>query len=78
MLRNDSYVNAGKDPIYTAEEIHQFAKGDSEWGYKAILKNALQQSYNLGVQGGSKSTSYNISFGYYDQESNYKGTGLWC
>ena len=73
LLRNDSYVNAGKDPIYTAEEIHQFAKGDSEWGYKAILKNALQQSYNLGVQGGSKSTSYNISFGYYDQESNYKG-----
>ena len=73
LLRNDSYVNAGKDPIYTAEEIHQFAQGDSEWGYKAILKNALQQSYNVGVQGGSKTTSYNISFGYYDQESNYKG-----
>lgn len=73
LLRNDSYVNAGKDPIYTPEQIHEFAKGDSEWGYKAIMKNALQQNYNINVQGGSKVTTYNVSFGYYDQESNFKG-----
>ena len=72
LLRNDSYVNAGKDPIYTPEQIHEFAKGDSEWGYKAIMKNALQQNYNINVQGGSKVTTYNVSFGYYDQESNLK------
>lgn len=73
LLRNDSYVNAGLNPIYTSEEIAAFAKGDSEWGLKAIMKNALQQNYNVGIQGGSKATSYNLSFGYYDQESNFKG-----
>lgn len=73
LLYNDSFVNAGKDPVYTPEQIAQFAKGDSEWGYEAVMKNALQQRYNVGVQGGSKTSTYNISFGYYDQDSNFKG-----
>lgn len=73
LLRNDSYVNAGKEPVYTPEEIAGFAEGDSEWNYKAVMKNALQQRYNIGVQGGSKTTTYHVSFGYYDQESNFKG-----
>jgi TonB-linked SusC/RagA family outer membrane protein len=73
LLRNDSYVNAGLNPVYTSEEIAGFATGDSEWGLDAIMKNAAQQNYNIGIQGGSKTTSYNISFGYYDQESNFKG-----
>lgn len=73
LLRNDSYVNAGQLPVYTPEQVAQFAKGDSEWGFKSILQNALQQKYDIGVQGGSKNTSYNVSFGLYDQESNFKG-----
>ncbi|MBT1710733.1 TonB-dependent receptor [Fulvivirgaceae bacterium PWU5] len=73
LLRNDSYVNAGLDPIYTPEQIANFAKGDSEWGMDAIMQNALQQNYNIGVQGGSKTGSYNLSFGYFDQKSNFKG-----
>jgi TonB-linked SusC/RagA family outer membrane protein len=73
LLRNDSYVNAGLDPVYTSEQIANFAKGDSEWGYEAIMQNALQQTYNIGVQGGSKTSTYNVSFGYFDQENNLKG-----
>lgn len=73
LLRNDSYVNAGLNPVYTSEEIQNFATGDSEWGLKAVMQNAVQQSYNIAVQGGSQSTTYNVSFGYYDQESNFKG-----
>ncbi len=73
LLRNDSYINAGLNPIYSSEDIANFATGDSEWGLNAIMKNALQQNYNLGVQGGSEHTTYRISAGYYDQESNFKG-----
>jgi TonB-linked SusC/RagA family outer membrane protein len=73
LLRNDSYVNAGLNPVYTSDEIAAFARGDSEWGLNAIMQNALQQNYDIGVQGGSKTTSYNVSFGYFDQESNFKG-----
>jgi TonB-linked SusC/RagA family outer membrane protein len=38
-----------------------------------IYKVALQQSYNLSISGGSHNTNYMISFGYYDQESNFVG-----
>jgi len=73
LLRNDSYVNAGLNPIYTPDQISAFAAGDSEWGMEAIMKNAVQQNYNIGVQGGNSTTTYHVSFGYFDQESNFKG-----
>ena len=73
LLRNDSYVNTGANPIYSSEQISQFATGDSEYFLKGILKDAFQQNYNLNVQGGSTNTTYMISLGYYDQESNFKG-----
>jgi TonB-linked SusC/RagA family outer membrane protein len=73
LLRNDSYVNSGANPIYSSEQIRQFATGDSEYFLKGILKNGWQQNYNLDVQGGSSNTTYMISLGYYDQESNFKG-----
>ena len=38
-----------------------------------IYKVALQQSYNLSISGGSPIPNYMISFGYYDQESNFVG-----
>lgn len=73
LLRNDSYVNAGLNPIYTFDEIAALATGDSEWGLEAVMQNAVQQNYNVGVQGGTEATTYNVSFGYYNQESNFKG-----
>jgi len=73
LLRNDSYINVGEKPIYSSAQISQFATGDSQYFLDGILKNALQQNYNLSVQGGSSNTAYMISLGYYDQESNFKG-----
>ncbi|MBO9203705.1 MULTISPECIES: SusC/RagA family TonB-linked outer membrane protein [Niastella] len=75
LLRNDSYINSGADPIYSPEQIRKLATGDSEYYLKGILKNALQQNYDLSIQGGSANTSYMISLGYYDQQSNFKGPG---
>ncbi|AEV97198.1 SusC/RagA family TonB-linked outer membrane protein [Niastella koreensis] len=73
LLRNDSYINSGADPIYSPEQIRQFAKGDSQYWLKGILKNGLQQNYNFSIQGGATNTSYMISLGYYNQQSNFKG-----
>lgn len=73
LLRNDSYINSGADPIYSPEQIRQLATGDNEYYLKSILKNALQQNYNLSLQGGSANTSYMISLGYYNQQSNFQG-----
>ncbi|WP_129714065.1 TonB-dependent receptor [Pedobacter sp. SYP-B3415] len=73
LLRNDSYVNTGSNPIYSSEQIRQFATGDSEYFLKGILKNGFQQNHNLSVQGGSENSTYLVSLGYYDQRSNYKG-----
>lgn len=73
LLRNDSYVNSGANPIYSSAQIAQFATGDSEYFLKGILKNGIQQNYNVDVQGGGANSTYMISLGYYDQESNFKG-----
>ncbi|TKC07133.1 TonB-dependent receptor [Pedobacter frigoris] len=73
LLRNDSYFNVGANPIYSAAQIEQFATGDSEYFLKGILKDAFQQNYNVSVQGGAEKSTYMVSLGYYDQESNYKG-----
>ncbi|EDM37350.1 putative outer membrane protein [Pedobacter sp. BAL39] len=73
LLRNDSYINVGANPIYSSEQISQFATGDSEYFLKGILKDGKQQNYNVDVQGGSTNTAYMVSFGYYDQKSNFKG-----
>ena len=37
------------------------------------MKNAMQQNYNLSVSGGTQHSTYMISAGYFDQESNYIG-----
>ncbi|PST83730.1 SusC/RagA family TonB-linked outer membrane protein [Pedobacter yulinensis] len=73
LLRNDSYVNSGANPIYSSEQIRQFATGDSEYFLKGILKNGFQQNHNISVQGGSDNSTYLVSLGYYDQRSNFKG-----
>ncbi|TCC82905.1 TonB-dependent receptor [Pedobacter hiemivivus] len=73
LLRNDSFLNVGQAPIYSSQDIDQLATGDSEYFLKGILKNGMQQNYNLSVQGGSTNTTYMISAGYYHQESNFKG-----
>lgn len=73
LLRNDSYVNVGANPLYSSEQIREFATSDSKYFLEDILKDAFQQNYNVSVQGGAEKSTYMISLGYYDQESNFKG-----
>jgi len=74
ILRNIADYNSGNTLSYTPEQIQYYKeKGDSEWFLKQILKNAPQQNYNLSVTGGSDKTTYMMSFGYFDQNSNFVG-----
>ncbi len=74
ILRNIADYNAGNSLSYTPEQIQYYKeKGDSEWFLKQIMKNAPQQNYNLSVTGGSDKSTYMMSFGYFDQRSNFVG-----
>ena len=74
-LRNLAETNAGNAPKYTPDQIRDLAAHQNEesWFFDQIMRTAMQQNYNLSVSGGSEHSTYMISMGYYDQESNYVG-----
>lgn len=60
---------------FTAEDIEKFRNGSDPDRYPntdflnaAISKNGVQTSHNIGVNGGSKTTQYNLSLGYLFQD----------
>lgn len=74
ILRNETLTNVGNNPIFTASDIRDmYEHGDSEFLLDQAMKNALQQSYDISVSGGTKNTTYMISARYFDQDSNYVG-----
>ncbi|MCG8307348.1 MAG: SusC/RagA family TonB-linked outer membrane protein [Cytophagales bacterium] len=74
ILKNQALINGGSAPVYTPEEIRDLQEnGDGEWFLDGILQDAFQQDYNLSVSGGANNTTYLVSAGYYNQESNFVG-----
>ena len=72
ILRNESLVNVGQDPIFTLEEIETFkANGDTRPLINQAMHNALQQNYSLSVTGGTAHTTYMVSGSFFNQNSNY-------
>ncbi len=74
LLKNQALINGGSSPIYSPEQIRTYQqKGDGQWFLDGILQNALQQNYNASISGGNQTSTYMISAGFYDQESNFVG-----
>ena len=75
ILRNESAFNSDENSaVYTPEQIRQFQEnGDEEWFAEEITKDALQQNHNISVSGGSENSTFFVSVGYLDQESNFVG-----
>ncbi|MDH7461674.1 TonB-dependent receptor [Chitinophagaceae bacterium 26-R-25] len=76
ILKNEAIINAntGQVPTYTPAEIQaQKDRGDYEWFLDEILKDAIQQNHNLSISGGRDKSTYMISAGYMDQQSNFVG-----
>lgn len=74
LLRDQALINGGSSPIYSPAQIRDFQEhGDGQWFLDGILQNALQQNYNASMSGGNENSTYMISAGYYNQESNFVG-----
>lgn len=75
MLRNQANVNIGNSPLYTPEQIRDLYEHRKEeyWYLNEIMEKGLQQNYNMSVSGGNENSTYMISAGYFDQESNFVG-----
>lgn len=74
LLKNQALLNGGSSPIYTPAQIRDLQQhGDGEWFLDGILKNAPQQTYNASISGGNETSTYMVSAGYYNQESNFAG-----
>jgi TonB-linked SusC/RagA family outer membrane protein len=75
-LKNIALVNAGRPPEFTAAAIRDlYENGNGEQFQNTILQNALQQNYNVSISGGGDNTTYMVSAGFFDQQSNYVGPG---
>ncbi|MCH5598934.1 SusC/RagA family TonB-linked outer membrane protein [Niabella ginsengisoli] len=75
-MLNVALANGGKTPAFTPAQIQDLKdQGDAEWMMDYIFKDALQQSYDVSISGGSANTTYMVSGGYYDQKSNFIGPG---
>lgn len=74
-LYNQALLNSGMAAKFSPEEILDLYnhRDEERWIVDDISKTALQQKYNVMVQGGSKNTTYMFSLGYYNQGSNLVG-----
>lgn len=74
-LKNLALMNNGLSPEFTPAQIQDLYNHRSEesWFLPQIFRTALQQSHNVSVSGGSQKSTYMVSAGYYDQQSNYVG-----
>lgn len=74
ILKNQALINGGASPLYSPAQIADlYNHADGQWFLDGILQDALQQNYNLSLSGGNQTSTYMVSGGYYDQESNFVG-----
>jgi TonB-linked SusC/RagA family outer membrane protein len=75
MYRNQANMNVGSSPAFTPAQIRDLYehRGEEYWYLNEIMVKGLQQTYNVNVSGGSGNTTYMVSAGYLDQESNFAG-----
>lgn len=75
MYRNQANMNVGSAPAFTPAQIRDLYEHRSEeyWYLNEIMQKGLQQTYNVNISGGNENTTYMVSAGYLNQESNFVG-----
>lgn len=72
--KNISLVNSGLAPAFSPEQILSFKEqGNGDWRVENILKDAMQQSHNVTLKGGGNNSTFLLSLGAFDQQSNFAG-----
>ncbi|MDQ6901391.1 MAG: TonB-dependent receptor [Bacteroidota bacterium] len=75
--KNMSLANSGSPAQYTDAQLADIkAAGDGNWRLETILHNAPQLNQNISISGGSPTSTYLMSFGYFNQESNLEKSQL--
>ncbi|SEW43334.1 SusC/RagA family TonB-linked outer membrane protein [Chitinophaga arvensicola] len=76
LLENESSVNSGKEPIYSAAVLDTIRLGlnpdkyaNTDWRKATMHDYAGSQNYNLNVSGGNEAVKYYVSGGYNKQGS---------
>jgi TonB-linked SusC/RagA family outer membrane protein len=74
--KNESLVNSGLSPAYTPDQIQQLKnQGSGTWDIEHLLRTAPQQAHNFSMVGGGDKSSFYVSAGFQNQESNFIGNG---
>ena len=73
ILKDEAAFNTGNTLPYSPAQINDLKinGAKSEWFLNQILQNALQQNYSASMSGGSQNSSYMVSAGYVNQQSNF-------
>lgn len=71
-LKNESEVNAGRNPWCTPEEYEKWQTGapgyeSTDWVAAVLKKTASQHQHMLSVNGGNDRATYYVSFGYLNE-----------
>lgn len=75
MYRNQANMNIGSAPMFTPAQIRDLYEHRDEeyWYFNRIMQKGLHQNYNLNISGGGENTTFMVSAGYLNQESNFVG-----
>lgn len=74
ILINEAAINSGSNAVFTDEQIEQPAV-NTNWLDK-VFSTATTENYNLGITGGSDTSSYSSSMSYLNQEGIVGGSDL--
>jgi TonB-linked SusC/RagA family outer membrane protein len=72
-------VYEGRQPTYSAADIEKYRNGsdpvrypNTNWAEESLKKSAMQQRYNISINGGGSNVHYFVSGGYSGQDGLFK------
>ena len=82
-LRNETYLNEGKSPIYTQDYVTKYAQNhpsdaypETDWVKAVFSEPGVQQSYGVTAMGGNEKARLLASINYINQNGNMPNTGF--